>query len=169
MDVKVFKDDWKNFKGDAVVFFTFEGGLEELPQEVLNEVQPFAEDENFKGKKGEILKVPAKGYPFKRFYIVGLGKKEKVNRTVAREVSAKLAQRLQKDKNEKVLINVKEEICSQACAEGIVLGSYKFDRYKTKKEKEDYKGLKEVHFANANEEKVLIGKVLAEAQNFTRD
>ncbi|RTZ60500.1 MAG: hypothetical protein DSZ31_01895, partial [Gammaproteobacteria bacterium] len=40
---------------------------------------------------------------------------------------------------------------------------------RSKKKEEDYKGLKEVYFANANEEKVLIGKVLAQAQNFTRD
>ncbi len=169
MDVKVFKEDWKTFQGDAVVFFTFEEGLEELPQEVLEKVETFAQDENFKGKKGEILKVPVSGYSFKRLYVAGLGKREKINRDVAREVSAKLSQRLQKDKNEVVLINVKKEICSQACAEGIVLGSYKFDKYKSKKKEEDYKGLKVVYFANANEEKVLIGKVLADAQNFTRD
>ncbi|RTZ59436.1 MAG: aminopeptidase, partial [Gammaproteobacteria bacterium] len=83
MDVKVFKEDWKTFQGDAVVFFTFEEGLEELPQEVLEKVEPFAQDENFKGKKGEILKVPVSGYSFKRVYIAGLGKREKVNRDVA--------------------------------------------------------------------------------------
>jgi leucyl aminopeptidase len=170
MEFKVRKEDWKTFNGDAVVFFIFEGGLEELPQEVLEEVKPFAEDENFKGKKGEILKVPVKGKNFKRIYIAGLGKKDKVNRTVAREVAAKLAQKLAKDKNRSVLINVKKEVCSQACAEGIVLGTYKFDKYKTKKEEDkDYKGLEVIEYANANEEKVLLGKVLAEAQNFARD
>ena len=170
MEVKVFKEDWKNYQGDAVVFFSFKEGLEELPKEVLEKVKPFAEEENFKAKKGEILKVPVSGYGFKRIYIAGLGEREKVNRDVAREVAAKLAQRLEKDKNRKVLINVKKEICSQACAEGIVLGTYKFDKYKTKKREEDnYKGLEVVEYANANEEKVLIGKVLAEAQNFTRD
>ncbi len=168
MEVKVWNSDWKTFKGDAVVFFTFEGETKDLPQEVLEKVKPFMEDADFKGKKGEILKVPVSGFSFKRVYIAGLGKREKVNRTVAREVAAKVGQRLQNDKNEKALINVKKEICSQACSEGIVLGTYKFDRYKTKKEEKEAK-LKEVYYANANEEKVLIGKALAEAQNFARD
>ena len=168
MEVKIWNSDWKTFEGDAVVFFTFEGETEDLPQEILEKVKPFMEDADFKGKKGEILKVPVSGFPFKRVYIAGLGKRDKVNRTVAREVAAKVGQRLQKDKNERALINVKKEICSQACSEGIVLGTYKFDRYKTKKEEKEAK-LKEVYYANANEEKVLIGKALAEAQNFARD
>ena len=144
MEVKVFKDDWKNYKGDAVVFFLFEGETEDLPQEVLEKVKPFMEEENFKAKKGEIIKVPVSGFEFKRVYLAGLGKRDKVNRTVAREVAAKVAQRLERDKNRKVLINVKKEICSQACAEGVVLGTYKFDKYKTKKEENDYKGLEVV-------------------------
>ncbi len=169
MEVKVFKNDWKNYKGDAVVFFLFEGETEDLPQEVLERVKPFMEEENFKAKKGEIIKVPVSGFEFKRVYLAGLGKRDKVNRTVAREVAAKVAQRLERDKNRKVLINVKKEICSQACAEGVVLGTYKFDKYKTKKEENDYKGLEVVEYANADEKAVLLGKVLAEAQNFARD
>ncbi|HID79813.1 MAG TPA: leucyl aminopeptidase [Aquificales bacterium] len=169
MEVKVFNEDWKIFQGDAVVFFTFEEGLEELPHEVLEKVKPFAQDENFKGKKGEILKVPVSGYAFKRIYIAGLGKREKVNRNVAREVSAKVAQRLLKDKNKIVLIDVKKAICSQACSEGLVLGSYNFDKYKTKKDEENSKGWEKVYFTNADEKKVILGRVLAEAQNFTRD
>ncbi len=169
MEVKVFKDDWKNYKGDAVVFFLFEGETEDLPQEVLERVKPFMEEENFKAKKGEIIKVPVSGFEFKRVYLAGLGKRDKVNRTVAREVAAKVAQRLERDKNKKVLINVKKDICSQACAEGVVLGTYKFDKYKTKKEENDYKGLEVVEYANADENAVLLGKVLAEAQNFARD
>ena len=169
MELKAFKDDWKNYKGDAVVFFLFEGETEDLPQEVLERVKPFMEEENFKAKKGEIIKVPVSGFEFKRVYLAGLGKRDKVNRTVAREVAAKVAQRLEKDKNKKVLINVKKEICSQACAEGVVLGTYKFDKYKTKKEENDYRGLEVVEYANADGEKVLLGKVLAEAQNFARD
>jgi len=170
MEVKTYKGDWKDYSGDAVVFFVFQNGLEELPEVILEKVKPFAEEENFKGKKGEILKVPVSGYRFKRVYIAGLGEREKVNRNVAREVASKVAQRLEKDRNRSALINVKKEICSQACAEGVVLGTYKFDRYKTKKEEENnYKGLEIVEYVNADENKVLIGKVLAEAQNFTRD
>ncbi|NPA14192.1 MAG: leucyl aminopeptidase [Aquificae bacterium] len=169
MEIKVRKEDWKTFDGDAVVFFTFEGQTEELPQEVYEQVKPFMEDADFKGKKGEILKVPVQGFPFKRVYIVGLGKKDKVNRDIAREVSAKTAQRLEKDKNRKVLINVKKEVCSQACTEGLVLGTYKFDKYKSKKEDGDYQGLETVEMANADEQKVKIGQILAQAQNFARD
>ncbi len=168
MEVKVWNGNWSNFEGDAVVFFLFEGETEDLPKEVLEIAKPFMEDADFKGKKAEILKIPVSGRSFKRLYLVGLGKRKDVNRSVAREVAAKLAQRLQKDKNRKVLINIKKEICSQACAEGVVLGSYRFDRYKSKKENGEVK-LEEVYYANADERKVLIGKVLAEAQNFTRD
>jgi leucyl aminopeptidase len=171
MEVKVRNEDWKTYEGDAVVFFAFEGETEDLPQEVLEIVKPFMEEENFKGKKGEIIKVPVSGKPFRRIYIAGLGKREKVNKDVAREVAAKVAQRLEKDKNRSVLINIKKEICSQACTEGVVLGTYKFDKYKTKKEeeKDNYKGLEVIEYNNADERKVLIGKILAEAQNFTRD
>jgi len=133
MEVKVRNEDWKTYQGDAVVFFTFEGETEDLPQEVLEVVKPFMEEENFKGKKGEIVKVPISGKPFRRIYVAGLGKREKVNKDIAREVAAKLAQRLERDKNRSALINIKKEVCSKACTEGIVLGTYKFDKYKTKK------------------------------------
>jgi len=169
MEVKVRNEDWKTYQGDAVVFFTFEGETEDLPQELSEIVKPFMEEENFKGKKGEIVKVPVSGKPFRRIYVVGLGKREKVNKDIAREVAAKLAQRLEKDKNRSALINIKKEVCSQACTEGIVLGTYKFDKYKTKKKEDNYKGLEVVEYNNANEEKVILGKVFAEAQNFVRD
>ncbi len=168
MEVKTFKEDWKDYKGDAVVFFTFEGEVDDLPEGLKEKVKPFLEDAEFKGKKGEIVKVPLSGFNFKRVYIAGLGKREKVSREVAREVSAKVAQRVEQDRNETALVNVKKEICSQACTEGFVLGTYRFDRYKTKKE-DDKRGLKRVEFANADPEKVEIGRILAEAQNFTRD
>ncbi len=168
MEVKTYRGDWKDYRGDAVVFFTFEGEVEDIPQELKEKVKPFLEDASFKGKKGEIVKVPVDGFGFKRVYIVGLGDRKKVNREVAREVSAKVAQRVEGDKNETVLVSVRKEICSQACTEGFVLGTYKFDKYKTKKE-EDKKELKRVEFANADAEKVEIGRILAEAQNFTRD
>jgi leucyl aminopeptidase len=168
MEVKAFEGNWESYGGDAVVFFVFEGETEDLPQGLAGKVKPFLEDASFKGKKGEIVKVPVGGYPFKRVYIVGLGKRDKVNRDVAREISAKVAQRVKNDGNETVLVILKKELCSRACAEGFVLGSYSFDKYKTKKDG-DKKELKRVEFANADAKEVQIGKILAEAQNFARD
>jgi len=168
MEVKTYQGDWKDYKGDAVVFFTFEGEVENLPEELKEKVKPFLEDAEFKGKKGEIVKVPVGGFGFKRVYLAGLGKGDKVNAEVLREVAAKVVQRAEGDKNETLLVVLKDKSHSQAAVEGAVLGGYKFDKYKTRKE-EDKKELKRVEFANADAEKVEIGRILAEAQNFTRD
>ncbi|NPB05514.1 MAG: leucyl aminopeptidase [Aquificae bacterium] len=169
MELRSWSGEWSNFQGDAVVLFTFEGELDKLPEEVEKLVKPFAEDADFKAKKGEILKVPVLGKPFKRIYLVGLGKREKLSSEVVREVAAKAAKRLRDDKNEKVLFVSDQNLGERALAEGVVLGTYRFDRYKSKKEEEGKKELKQVFVGGADERELLVGKILGEAQNFTRD
>jgi len=176
MEVKAFKDDIKKYKGRSVAIFVYEGDLKplaRLPKGVANKARRVAELENFKGKDGEILKVPTLGTSVDFVYIVGLGKKEKVEEDTYRRASANLVKRMKKDKVESTVIvlprrgEIPKEV-SKAVTEGAILGNYSFDKYKSKKEKEKFE-IKEVLINKGNEEGIKLGKIFAEAQNYARN
>jgi len=95
---------------------------------------------DFKGKRGEtIVLYPQGGAPPLRVLLIGLGEKEHFSLEKARQASGQAV-------NQALEFGVKEivttvhgidlqgfspEGCAQATVEGILLGSYRYDRYKT--------------------------------------
>lgn len=175
MKVSAYKDDIKKFKGESVAVFLFEEDpkpLGRLSKGLANRVRKVLEKENFKGKEGEVLKVPTVGLSVDFVYLVGLGKKEKVDEDTYRRASANLIKRLKRDKVKEVCIVIPKrgEVgyeLSKAITEGIILGSYTFDKYKTKKEEEFE--VKEVKIYNGDEKGIETGRIFAEAQNYARN
>ena len=175
MEVKSYRDDIKAFKGKSISLMVYEGDTRpvgRLSKGLANRVRKVLEVENFKGKEGEILKVPTVGLSVSAVYLVGLGKKEKVDEDTYRRAIASLVKRLKKDKVDSTLVitprrgDITEEI-SKALTEGAILGSYSFDKYKSKKE--DSFELKELLIHRGEDKGIEKGKIFAEAQNYTRN
>ncbi|RMH08700.1 MAG: leucyl aminopeptidase, partial [Aquificota bacterium] len=171
MEVKALVFDPKEVKEPLAVFlFEDDWSSLDLLGEVGQKVKKLLEVENFKGKEESLAKVSLlEDGTVRVFYAVGLGKREKVGQDTYRTGAGLLAKRAGKDKVKSLYVyagDVDYKL-SKALTEGLLLGSYRFDKYKTKKE--ESQGVEEVFIYKGDEEGIKVGKVFSEAQNFTRD
>ncbi|OGW49068.1 MAG: leucyl aminopeptidase [Nitrospirae bacterium RBG_19FT_COMBO_42_15] len=134
----------------------------------------------FKGKADEMLfLISPAGLKAKRMLLLGLGVKEKFTIDKLRQASAKAGQEMRSKglKNFAMpVLSIQEDKkrIGQAIAEGLLLGLYQFEEYKTEKKEE--KKIDNVIIAvekREDEEKikkgVKVGEILSEANNFTRN
>jgi len=149
---------------DAVVVFAFETNTKpNLVQEsvaldkILNGIiSQEIKNENYKGKSDELISVNTSGKILApRIFVLGLGKKEEFNSSELRNAFASLAKKT-KGKISSLafsLLNPKEanfnvNIQAQVIAEGLMLGDYRFIKYKAEEKKE--KELETVIFLKCN-------------------
>ena len=115
-----------------------------------------------------------------RTLCVGLGKTEKVDARTVRSASGAAARWLQKNGRTRVAVELgggcKAAGFAPAIAEGLVLGAYRFDRFKREAEGEDCAPkattLETVTFVGAADEEksaVARGRALGEAANYARE
>ena len=168
----------KSYKMESIPpslgLFLYEDDFSNL--EVLGELKTLAERllkmENFKGKEDTLAKVLlVKADQVISLYAVGLGKKDKADLDTFRRASAILCKRAKKDKVEELTVYAGDSLDykrSKAIAEGLILGDYSFDKYKTKKEEETVQ-IKTVNIHMGNEDGIRVGTVIAKGQNFARD
>lgn len=171
MEIKSFKGDLKNLSVKAAVVMIFEEDLRplsKLGRGISTRVKKVLQLEEFKGKEGQIEKIPLPGQRIEFVYVAGLGKKEKADLDTHRRIAALALKRLKKDGvEESVFIAPRMDgKVSQALTEGVILGDYSFDKYKSKRE--DRKRVKEVLIHQGEDEAIEVGRVLAEAQNYAR-
>ena len=173
MEVKRLEGDLRTSDIDVCGVLLFEGDtklLSKLGRGVSSRVRKVLETIDFKGKEGQLERITLPGQRFGVVYLVGLGKREKAQPDTFRRASGLFVKRLKKDKIERAVLispRVENPTISQAIAEGLILGSYTFDRYKSKKENSHE--VKEVLIWRGEEEAIKKGKILAEAQNYVRD
>ncbi|WP_457601192.1 leucyl aminopeptidase [Hydrogenivirga sp.] len=174
MKVRAHRGELKDLSIKSAVVFLYEGdyrALSRLGRGISTKVKRALQLENYRGKEGQIEKVPLPGQRIEIVYVVGLGKKDKVGTDTFRRASALAIKRLKKDKVEEAVLlpprGVKDKVM-QAIAEGAVLGNYSFDKYKEKKEEDRFE-LKEVLIHGAEDGVVRRGVIIAEAQNYARD
>lgn len=145
------------------------------------------EKEGFKGKLNEIYVLPAHGkIPADKVLLVGLGKSEEFNLNKIREVSSKVIKKAKalKAKNICTILHgagtagMGANNCAQMITEGAIIGSYSFDKYKTKKdeENENDKEIETLEIIELDLSKldginkgIEIGKSIGEAVNFARN
>ncbi|WP_457677820.1 leucyl aminopeptidase [Thermovibrio sp.] len=160
-----FKTQIKGKKGDVLITGVYEG-LKEVEKEEKERLKSLS----FEGKRGEVAVLDSK--TFKTVIFVGLGKKGELSQEAVRLAAAKGIKKAKELKAKRVICEVLgaeklKEKAARATAEGLIIGSYSFDKYKKEKKKEVEKvivvGQKEF------KEEFHLGKVLAEATNFTRD
>jgi leucyl aminopeptidase len=152
-------------KGEALITGVYEG-LKELEKEEREKLKVMS----FTGKKGEVVALP--GEAFKRVIYVGLGKKSEVEPDTVRIAAAKGIKKAKELKVKKVVCELLageklKDKGALALSEGLILGYYEFDKYKREKSHE----VEKVTVAAQKEFKGAfeLGKLLAEAANFTRD
>lgn len=186
MDIKVFSGKINTQRVDALfipVFSdkkNFSEEVEQLDLELNNAISKLKKDQKFNGDLGKSLVVPTFGkLKAKYIVLIGAGSKKKADLDIFRRVGAnavKVAKGINATKIlfdlKKLDVNENEEDLAQAVVEGIILGSYSFDKYKSKKDDFEIKSLN-IRVSKKQkekaEEKVELGKILAESQNFTRD
>ncbi|MDW8293998.1 MAG: leucyl aminopeptidase [Aquificaceae bacterium] len=172
MEVKALSFKVEEVK-DPVGIFVFEDSTENLQflEGFREQVERLLSVENFKGKEESLSKVSLLvDGEVRVFYVVGLGKKERAGEDTYRTAAALLTKRANKEKVKRLYLYAGELDfrTSKAIVEGAILGSYRFDKYKTKKE-EVTGELEELYLQGGHQEGIDRGKVMAEAQNFTRD
>lgn len=147
----------------------------------------------FSGGKGEVHVMP--GWDDTRVLLVGLGKKDKADLETFRLAGAASIKKADALKATRLVTGIHDSApgkdapvpaCAQAVVEGMVLGRYKFDRFKSKGKdngngngRDDDKGkptVKDVHFAthevtetNTVKAHVTRGEAIAEGQCVARD
>jgi len=109
---------------------------------------------------------------FKRIMVFNLGDKKDINNDILREFGSKLYKLVDSKKISSMIVDSKSFLLSsndktQSFVEGLVLGSYIFDDYKSDKKKFH---LNHVSLMGKNDKKVIEkGRILAESVCFARD
>ena len=135
---------------------------------------------DFTGKSGEVLSLPVAGIAAKRVVLIGLGDERSASRESLRAVGGRAAKTLARAKAAKAslavpaLRRVAAELAGQALAEGLVLGAYRFDKYKTGNDAPTALERVTLLAPDARQVPALrrgakLGQTVAEAANFARD
>jgi leucyl aminopeptidase len=142
-----------------------------------------ATQEGFKGKAEQSLVLNTLGkLAAERVLLLGAGPRAKFNHEVLRQAAGRAAKTAQKLKAQELTFVVPDALSApeavRAIVEGLLLGVYKFDRYKTGGPKEEKKapGLGTVKLVVSSDgkspelqEAVELGRHVAEATNWARD
>lgn len=130
-----------------VSIFLFQGDdikkrLSELPINLQNKINSILTLQEFKGElKEKITFYSDSGTSSPRFTIIGMGKKENLSNEILRRVASLAILEAQKLNSKSIAyyfpqldeMNLKIELISQSLVEGIKLGYYNYEKYKTKK------------------------------------
>jgi leucyl aminopeptidase len=174
LEIKSYSGNLDKTDAKAIAFFLYEDGLSSLDQldkAAADQLKRVIANSLFKAKKGKILSVPMGTGKIDTYYLVGLGKSEKADMQTFRYCSGELVRRATGENTDSILVCTPrdaDKAYSKAIAEGCLLASYSFDKYKTKKE-DDKKEIGEVLIFHGDDVGIETGKVFASAQNFSRD
>ncbi len=165
----MFVNPVKTLKQDDVKIFLIEGTSLKLLEDSLKDfkslkpkIEKLMEIERFKGKKGESVKLIE---PL--IYIFSLGDADKITEDTYREVAAKASSRMKKDKISKAVL-VANPKYSKAITEGLMLGVYDFDKYRTKDKDERFE-VEAIDILNGDAKAIKLGSIIADAQIFSRN
>jgi len=170
---------------DALVSHVFEetdpvqGRVAELEKVTGGLVRTLAKSGELTGKTLEftLIHAPA-GLKAARLLLVGAGKREQFNNATLRKIAGAALRHLKARSAKDFAFLVREgeatEQSAQAIAEGALISNFETDKYKT--DKKNDKNIDSVRIAGysdaeraAGEKGISRGRVIADAQNFTRD
>lgn len=146
--------------------------LEPLDGEVLDFCRRAVINEKFKAKAGSNIKIPVMHTSVKYVVIHGLGNEKDDTQENIREGSFVILSTAAAKSCSSVLISMpraEERINSRSAAEGAVLGCYRFDKYLSQEEDEKLVPPENVYIADADTKGLEEGRILGEAQCYTRD
>ena len=185
MEIDVQRKDLVAVAGDAIVIPLTKSdapprALRELDEAVGGLCARVFAAGDFTGKSGEVLSLPVTGIAAKRLVLVGMGDEKNASRETLRAAGGRTAKALARAKATKAALAVPAlrrvvgEDAAQALAEGLVLGAYRFDKYKSGNDAPP--ALERVSLLAADPRQVAalkrgaaFGRAVAEASNFARD
>lgn len=177
-------------KANILIIGIFEDSTELTPLQVQIDKQfkglvsnYLLKKEEFSAKFAEISIFPTyKKNEISNILTIGLGKKKDFNLNKLRELAAKTSCTISKMQKNKVvfceLLGLSEKkftalSCAKVITEGLLLGKYSFNKYKTKQNNKEVSNFDII--ANSQEEQkevvnaIRIATILATSQNFARD
>ena len=185
MQIEVQRKDASAASGDAVVIALTKSdsaprALRELDLAIGGLLARVWDAGDFTGKSGELLSLPVAGIAAKRLVVVGIGDEKNANAESLRAAGGRAAKALARAKAKRaslavpVLRRVKPEEAAQALTEGVVLGAYRFDKYKSGDDKPPALEALTLLAPDARQVVALrrgvkLGQALAESANFARD
>lgn len=173
MKVEFRKTGFGSVSADLLVVPCFRG---KVPAWARSELARAGVETDFVGEKGRLYVLPAKGKPYKRILLVGLGREKAIELDEFRIAAAKAVRwaKGSRIKHMAVWVNFNgaarhsEKDIARAVVEGAVLSDLKLEPYKKKKREERRLDrlsiISEMDLASVVEE----GRVLAESQNYAR-
>jgi len=185
MQITLVTQPFAAIETDALVSYVFEetdlvqGRIAEIDQAAGGLLRKLAKSGELTGKMLEFTLVHAPaGLKAARLLLVGVGKREQYSIAALRKVAGAALRHLKARSVKNLAFLVREghaaEESAQAIAEGVLAGNFETDKYKT--EKKNDKNIETVLLAGSSDaerasaEKGLSkGRIIAEAQNFTRD
>ncbi len=177
MQIQIETQSIENVDADALALIAFESGTDPKIAEQSGWLAELRTSGEFTGKLYEsaLLHRPA-GLAARRLIVIGGGKPEKFSTIEARRIGGVLARTLKPKGIHKLAILLESGDSEQVSAvvEGVVLGIWEADKYKTDPKKGD-KHLDDLLIAVSGGAKTTFesaaekGRIVAEAQNLTRD
>ncbi len=182
MDIVLRSEPFAAIEAEALITYVFEqdqpirGVLAELDSLLGGRLQRMAEVGELRGKLYEmtLLHEPP-GLAARRLLIVGAGKPEKFTGAELRRLAAAAVRYLKGRALSRLAFLAREEhrdaAAAQAVTEGLLLGDFEMDKYKTEK-KNGSKAVESVALVGwpeAVDAAVVRGRVVAESQNFARE
>ncbi len=170
---------------DAAAVFVFAG--QKAPAGISNrklrdDLAALMAEERFEGKSGQsVVWAPNGQYPARRYIVVGLGKKEKFGPGGLRDAVAGAARKAEAVRAKRLALEMPGDGASRlapkdraaAVVEGVMLGTYKFDRYLSDEAKKSYPP-EEVTISSSLppaplKEGIRLGTVTSEATMLARE
>lgn len=187
MNITIVEQDFSEIETDTLIIGVPEHpenieGWNDLVASYSKRLPEWLKSGDVKTSFKKIIKMPALGeQKYKRILFVGLGAKKKLTENLLREVFVAVGKELAAIKVSSIAIwtvpftndNLSCEDVVFTAAEGLGLGGYKFDDYKTTSNEKDAV-LEEVKFLSSSDEEELkaafeVGKVHAYAVNEARN
>ncbi len=128
---------------DMIIVPLFEDNLNFRDEEINRKLKRLERRELFDGNFGEILNITGVKDEIQNVIFLGLGENEKLNKERLRRVFGKVQKYIESLKGKKIFIefvkskNISIEDSVRAMIEGLSLSNYKFNKYKSDREKID--------------------------------
>jgi leucyl aminopeptidase len=174
MHVKLATGVVSQVDSDALVIIGFEGTPPESPAAgQVGQMKEFYDSTEFSGKSGEVavLHHPS-GLSAKRLVLAGGGKRERLDAAELRKLTGAVVRALKSKGIRSITLALDEPFRSDdftaAAVEGALLADLENDRYKTDPKKNE-KQVDSFAVLGGSQAGVNRGRILAEAQNFSRD
>jgi len=170
MEVRIETKAVPQVEADALVIVGFEGAPPDGP--AAEQVKELYDSGEFSGKALEtaILHRPA-GLKAKRLVLAGGGKREKFDSAEMRKLAGAVLRSLKNKATRSIVLVLRDfygaDDFAAAAVEGAVLGELEADRYKTDPKKNE-KQVDSFAVLGASQAALDRGRILAEAQNFSR-